>query len=193
MSRTTRSRTSVRVSASSGRATRIPATVVAVAMPDEVGEDEPGHRQRHEARRGPVRQADRQGRVVVVRVAHERPAQDAHERQRQGERHRWSSGRPRRIGGRRRDAITARLAGRLPMAPRSNPGCRIPAEPVSVNPPGVGQPLGSTMIVTSGVMPLKTLIATLYVPSDLRDPRGRSCGGRRRSHAGPGHRRCPWP
>ncbi len=33
--------------------------------------------------------------------------------------------------------------------------------------PAADQPFGSTMIVTSGVMPEKTLIATLYVPSDL--------------------------
>ena len=33
--------------------------------------------------------------------------------------------------------------------------------------PKADQPFGSTTIVTSGVMPAKTLTATLYVPSDL--------------------------
>ena len=46
-------------------------------------------------------------------------------------------------------ALIQRLA---PRAPRGRPG---------------DQPLGSTTIVTSGVIPERTLIATLYVPSDL--------------------------
>ena len=54
------------------------------------------------------------------------------------------------------------------------------------------QPFGSTMIVTSGVMPAQTLIATLYVPSDLSGS-SRSILWRSISMpaAGRARRRCP--